>query len=238
MKKLLISSLKFFCLSAMKFFLLRFNNFTQFLYTSSVIISREFVFLNLRLTFGEDLVFLSVQKSSNLCVSNVQLLTICHNGSPCSLHNGSPRSFGHGRRRLTDRQAFSLGVIDMYSVCVMKHILECGVIVLHVLEEPLLKELRVGQGLCVGLDISLHEVVVLGLITCEEVGVVKRHHFLSGEVRRVATAHYLVFKTVCIRGTCCCVTTGTAATSSMCCSCGILTGLVAWLSEGPVAVSQ
>ena len=40
-------------------------------YTSSVIISLEFVFLNLRLTFGEDLLFLSVLKSSNLCVSNV-----------------------------------------------------------------------------------------------------------------------------------------------------------------------
>ena len=35
---------------------------------------------------------------------------------------------------------------------------------------------------------SLHEVVVLGLITCEEVGVVKGVHLLSGKVRRVATA--------------------------------------------------
>ena len=71
MKKLLISSLKFFCLSAMKFFLLRVKSFTYFLYTSSVIISLEFVFLNLRLTVGEDLLFLSVQKSSNLCVFSV-----------------------------------------------------------------------------------------------------------------------------------------------------------------------
>ena len=38
---------------------------------SSVIINLEFVFLNLCLTFGEDLLFLSVQQSSNLCVSNV-----------------------------------------------------------------------------------------------------------------------------------------------------------------------
>ena len=30
----------------------------------------------------------------------------------------------------------------MYSVCFAKHILECGVIVLYVLEEPLLGELR------------------------------------------------------------------------------------------------
>ena len=76
----------------------------------------------------------------------------------------------------------------MYSVCFVKHILECGVIVLHVLEEPLLGELWVGQGLCVGLDVSLLEVVGVGLITCEEVGVVKRVHLLSGEVRRIATA--------------------------------------------------
>ena len=76
----------------------------------------------------------------------------------------------------------------MYSACVMKHLLERGVIVIHILEEPLLGELWVGQGLCEGLDISLHEVVVLGLITCEEVGVVKVVHLLSGEVRSVTTA--------------------------------------------------
>ena len=70
----------------------------------------------------------------------------------------------------------------------MKHILECCVIVLRVLEEPSLGELWVVQGLCVGLDVSLLEVVGVGLITWEEVGVVKRVHLLSGEVRRVATA--------------------------------------------------
>ena len=75
----------------------------------------------------------------------------------------------------------------MYWVCVMKHLLERGVIVIHILEEPLLGELWVGQGLCEGLDISLHEVVVLGLITCEEVGFVSRVHLLSGEVRSVTT---------------------------------------------------
>ena len=71
MKKLFISSLEFFSLSAMKFFLLRFDNFTQFSYPSSVIIRLEFVFLDLRLTVGEDLLPLSVQKSSNLCVFSV-----------------------------------------------------------------------------------------------------------------------------------------------------------------------
>ena len=104
-----------------------------------------------------------------------------------ALH-GSLRSLRHGRRRLTERQAFSLGVIDMYSVCVMKRLLERGVIVIPILEEPLLGELWVGQGLFQGLDISLHEVVVLGLITCEEVGVVKGVLLLSGEVRSVTTA--------------------------------------------------
>ena len=76
----------------------------------------------------------------------------------------------------------------MYSVCFAKHILECGVIVLHVLEEPLLGELRVGQGLCGGLDVSLLEVAGVGLITCEEVGVVKRVHTLLGGVHRLASA--------------------------------------------------
>ena len=70
----------------------------------------------------------------------------------------------------------------MYSVC----------FVLHVLEEPLLGELWVGQGLCVGLDASLLVVVVFGLITCAEVGVVKGVHLLSGEVRRGATALQVV----------------------------------------------
>ena len=75
----------------------------------------------------------------------------------------------------------------MYSVCVMKHLLERGVIVIHILEEPLLGELWVGQGLCEGLDISLHEVVVLGLVTCEEVGNVSRVRLLF---RRSAQCHY------------------------------------------------
>ena len=80
----------------------------------------------------------------------------------------------------------------MYSVCVMKHLFERGVIVLNVLEEPWLGELWVGQGLCEGLNRSLHEVVVLRLITCEEVGVVSGVHLLSGEVRSVTTALKLV----------------------------------------------
>ena len=57
-------------------------------------------------------------------------------------------------------------------MCIIKHLLERGVIVIHILEEPLLGELLLGQGLCEGLGISLHEVVVVGLITCVGVGLV------------------------------------------------------------------
>ena len=161
MEKLLISTLKFFSLSAVKFFLLRFNNFTSFSYTSSVIISLEFVFAQFPPDIRREFA-LSVFPTCSCyiylltCWSNIYFLT--------GWSNRSPRSFGHGRRRQTDRQAFSLGVIDMYSVCFAKHTLECGVIVLHVLEEPLLGELRCGLGRCVGLDVSLLDVVGVGLI--------------------------------------------------------------------------
>ena len=40
----------------------------------------------------------------------------------------------------------------MFSVCVIKHLPE-RIVVLHILEEPLLGELLLGQGLCEGLDI-------------------------------------------------------------------------------------
>ena len=73
MKKLMILSLKFFRLSEVKFFLSRFNNVTQFLYTSSVILSLEFVFSNLHQTVSEDLLLLSVQESPSLFVFRVFL---------------------------------------------------------------------------------------------------------------------------------------------------------------------
>ena len=69
----------------------------------------------------------------------------------------------------------------MFSVCVIVHLLERGVIVIHILEGPLLGELLLGQGLCEGLDMSLREVVVLGLITCVGVGFVRRPHLLVVE---------------------------------------------------------
>ena len=68
----------------------------------------------------------------------------------------------------------------------MKHLLKRGVFVIDILEKPLLGELWVGHELCEGIDVSLHEVVVLGLITCEEVGIVKRIHTLLGGVHELA----------------------------------------------------
>ena len=50
------------------------------------------------------------------------------------------------------------------------------------------EEGRRGQGLCVGLDISLLEVVGVWGITCEGVGLVKRAHTLFGGVHRLAAA--------------------------------------------------
>ena len=75
----------------------------------------------------------------------------------------------------------------MSSVCVMKHLLKRCVIEIHILEEPLLGALLLGQGLGEGLDKSLHEVVGFGLITCAGVGFVRRPHLLVGGERSVTT---------------------------------------------------
>ena len=131
------------------------------------------MFPNVRLTIGEDLLPLTVQKSPNLCVFSVSFLT--------SFHNGLPRSIGHGRRRLTNRQAFSLGVIDLFSVCTEECLTDCGIVAIHVLEEPLLGEPLLGHGVLIELDVRLCMEVVLGLITCVGQGFVSRPHLL-GEV--------------------------------------------------------
>ena len=76
--------------------------------------------------------------------------------------------------------------MDIYSVSFTQHILECGVIVLGVLGKPLLgEERRRGQELCVGLDTSLLEVVGVGLLTCEGVGLVNGGHTLFGRSAQV-----------------------------------------------------
>ena len=126
----------------------------------------------LRLTVGEDLLPLSVQKNPNLCMFKVLFLTCFNNGLPRSImafchcfNNGLPRSIGHLRRGLTNRQAFSLGVIDLFSVCIEQHLTDCGIVVIHVLGEPLLGEPLLGHGLLIELDVRLFEEVVLGLMT-------------------------------------------------------------------------
>ena len=74
----------------------------------------------------------------------------------------------------------------MYSVSFAQHLLECGVIVVGVLGKPLLgEEQRRSQELCVGLDVSLLEVVGVGLITCEGVGLVNGGHTLFGRSAQV-----------------------------------------------------
>ena len=69
----------------------------------------------------------------------------------------------------------------MYSVSFTKHTLESSVIVFGVRGKTSAgEERRRDQELRAGLDRSLLEVVGVGLITCVEVGLVKRVHTLSG----------------------------------------------------------
>ena len=172
----------------MKFFLLRFNKITQFSYTSSVIISLEFVFPwsppDSRRGFAPSV---GPKESSSLrvqCFSWPVSTTGLHRSVVAfclRFNNGLLRAIGHGRRRLTNRQAFSLGVIDLFSECIEEHLTDSGIVVIHILEEPLLGEPLLRHGLCEGLDVSLPEEVVLGLITCVGDGLVSWPHLL-GEV--------------------------------------------------------
>ena len=69
----------------------------------------------------------------------------------------------------------------MYSLSFTKHTLECGVIVLGVLGKPFVgEERRRGQELNAGPDRRLLEVVGVGLITCEGVGLINGGHTLFG----------------------------------------------------------
>ena len=67
----------------------------------------------------------------------------------------------------------------MFSVCSEEHLTDYGIVVVHILEEPLL-----GDGLCEGLDVSLREEVVLGLITCVGEGLVSRPHLLGDSAHK------------------------------------------------------
>ena len=91
MKKLMILSASFVCLSTMNFFFLPLDRFIQFLFSSSVIISLEFVLSNLRLAVSEDLLPLSVQKSPNLFMFRVFV----------SEFLGSARDSCHGKQRVS-----------------------------------------------------------------------------------------------------------------------------------------
>ena len=70
-------------------------------------------------------------------------------------------------------------MIDLSSVCVKEHLTDCGVVVIHFLEEPLLGEPLLGHGLLIELDTSLREEVVVGLITCGGEVLVIRPHLLG-----------------------------------------------------------
>ena len=95
MKKLMILSTSFFCMSTMKFFLLRLDRFTQFLFSSPVIISLEFVFSNLRLTVSEDLLPLSVHESPNLFAFRVLSLNFVNLRVTCVTANKRVSPFYH-----------------------------------------------------------------------------------------------------------------------------------------------
>ena len=80
-------------MSTTNFFLLRLDRFIQFLYTSSVIISLEFVLLNLRLTVSEDLLPLSIQESPDLFAFRVLSLNFVTLRVTCvTADNGFHRS--------------------------------------------------------------------------------------------------------------------------------------------------
>ena len=159
----------------MKFFLLRLDRFIQFWYTSSVIISLEFVFPNLRLTEESQ----SVRFQS--FVSEFLKLT---------------RDLRHGRQRvapfyhdsLTTTTDLTTGLLLQSDRLVFGRIEERltdgDVIVVEVFREPLL-----GHGLLGELYTSLCEEVVVGLITCGGVLFVREPQLLSGNARGFSPRH-------------------------------------------------
>ena len=179
-KKLLILSTSFFCLSAMKFFLLRLDRFTQFM-NSSVMICLEFVFLNLRLTVFEDLLPLSVQESPHLFAFRVLSLNFL---AALVTYVSANHGFPFLSWRQTGRQAFFFRVIGSSSARTKERLTDGDVIVVEVFGEPL-----PAQGLLIELDISLFDEVVVGLKTCGGVPLVRKTQLLSGSARGCNPPH-------------------------------------------------
>ena len=83
--------------------------------------------------------------------------------------DGLPQS---GQRTTTDQQTDLTGSDKLSSVRIEEH-MDCSIVVIHVLEEPLFGEKLPGRGLC---GHNLREEVVVGLIACVGEGFVIRHH--------------------------------------------------------------
>ena len=100
--------------------------------------------------------------------------------APFALQQAAP--FFLTQTTTTDRQTSLLPGSDGHVLGVLREASSrVRVIVLDVLGKPLLAELWVGQGLCMGLDMSLFDVVGAGLTTCEPIGVVKESIFFQAK---------------------------------------------------------
>ena len=80
----------------------------------------------------------------------------------------------------TDRQTSILAERDRHVLGVLREALSSSAVSSYSASSrnPCLENCGAGQGLCVGLDRSLLEVVGVGLITCEGVGLVRQVHTL------------------------------------------------------------
>ena len=164
-------------MSTTNFFFLRLDQFIQFLNTSSVIICLEFVFSNLCLTVSENLLSLSFQENPNLLTFWAVSLSYLNtrNLRVKWANNGSHRSIMTDWRRQTGRQAFFFRVIGSSSARVGERLADGDVIVVEVIGGPLL-----AGGFLGVVDISLRDVVLVGLITCGRLVLGQGAKVLSG----------------------------------------------------------
>ena len=86
--------------------------------------------------------------------------------------------------------------MDLFSACIEEHLTDCGIVVIHILEEPLL-----GHGLLIELDVHLCEEVVLGLMTCVGEGLVSGPHLLGESAQGIchSTSGKLTGRRNCLR---------------------------------------